>query len=82
MACIRCKSVSCNHGLYVGTSVGTLVVDSMWRTGNPADRVPILANGHIGLCEFGTSPCTIEAGAVGYTIVGNVCDRWPYGDDQ
>jgi hypothetical protein len=82
VACIRCKSVSCNHGLYVGTSVGTLVVDSMWRTGNPADRVPILANGHIGLCEFGTSPCTIEAGAVGYTIVGNVCDRWPYGDDQ
>jgi hypothetical protein len=53
----------------------------MWRSGNPADRGFPLANGHIGLCEFGTSPCAIEETALSYTVVGNVCDRWPYGDE-
>ena len=57
MACIRCKSVSCNHGMYLGVSDGTLIVDSKWRTGNPTDRTGPLANGPLGLCMFGSPPC-------------------------
>ncbi len=81
MACIRCKSVSCNHGMHFGVSVGSLVVDSMWRTGNPADRTVVLANGQIGLCKFSGPPCTMGEGEPqDHTILRNYCDRWPYGD--
>ena len=83
MACIRCKSVSCNHGMFVGGSMRTLVVDSSWRSGNPADRTVVLANGQVGLCNFGSNACTIgEDRAFEYTILRNHCDRWPYGDGQ
>ena len=83
MACIRCKSVSCNHGMHFGISVGSLVVDSMWRTGNPADRTVPLANGQVGLCQFGGPACTMGDGEpTAYTILRNYCDRWPYGDGE
>ena len=83
MACIRCKSVSCNHGMHLAISVGSLVVDSMWRTGNPADRTVPLANGQVGLCQFGGPACTMGDGEpTAYTILRNYCDRWPYGDGE
>ena len=79
MACIRCKSVSCNHGMYLSVSDGTLVVDSKWRTGNPADRAGLLANGQLGLCLFGSPPCSAPLGqATNVVILGNYCDPWPY----
>ena len=59
MACIRCKSVSCNHGMLISRSVGTVVVDSFWRSGNPAERQGILANGQTGLCNHSGGPCVI-----------------------
>jgi hypothetical protein len=83
MACIRCKSVSCNHGMHFGASFGSLSVDSMWRTGNPADRTVVLANGQIGLCRYSSPPCTMGEGEPqSYTILRNYCDRWPYGDGE
>ena len=83
MACIRCKSVSCNHGMHFAISVGSLVVDSMWRTGNPADRTVPLANGQVGLCQYGGPACTMGDGEpTAYTILRNYCDRWPYGDGE
>jgi hypothetical protein len=86
MACVRCKSVSCNHGMHLGVSVGSLVVDSMWRSGNPADRAGVVATGQMGLCDFRSPPCTwgLRADgaeeALGYTILRNYCDPWPYED--
>lgn len=80
MACIRCKSVSCNHGMLLGGSTGTLVVDSFWRSGNPADRTAVLANGQVGLCAHAANACTIGDTPVDYTILRNYCDRFPYGD--
>ena len=62
MACIRCKSVSCNHGMLLARSTGTVVVDSWWRSGNPAERRGILANGQTGLCNHSGGPCTINPG--------------------
>jgi hypothetical protein len=83
MACIRCRSVSCNHGMHFAISTGSLVVDSRWRTGNPADRIAPLANGQVGLCQYGGPSCTMGDGEpVAYTIVRNYCDRWPYGDGE
>lgn len=42
-----------------------------------------LANGHLGLCEFSSPPCTIAPGEpLDFTILNNHCDRWPYGDDE
>ena len=79
MACIRCKSVSCNHGMLLARSVGTVVVDSWWRSGNPAERRGILANGQTGLCNHSGGPCTINPGeSRGRQIVGNRCDKYPY----
>jgi hypothetical protein len=83
MACIRCKSVSCNHGMHFAISIGSLVVDSMWRTGNPADRTVPLANGQVGLCQYGGPACTMGTGEPqDYTILRNYCDRWPFGDGE
>jgi len=79
MACIRCKSVSCNHGMLISRSHGTLVEDSWWRSGNPAERTGILANGQTGLCNHSGGPCTITPGySTARRIVGNRCDRFPY----
>ena len=81
MACIRCKSVSCNHGMYLGVSDGSLVVDSKWRTGNPADQLGTLASGATGLCRFASAPCVVPPGqATNFVILGNYCDPWPYED--
>jgi hypothetical protein len=79
MACIRCRSVSCNHGMLISRAQGTVVRNSMWRSGNPADRRGILANGQTGLCNHGSPPCLIPAGeSTGNRISGQFCDRWPY----
>jgi hypothetical protein len=79
MACIRCKSVACNHGMLISRSTGTVVVDSWWRSGNPAERNGILANGQTGLCNHSGGPCVITPGySTGRQILGNRCDRHPY----
>ncbi len=79
MACIRCRSVSCNHGMLISRSSGTVVRNSRWRSGNPADRRGILANGQTGMCNYGGPPCLIPAGeSSGNRISGQFCDRWPF----
>jgi hypothetical protein len=79
MACIRCKSVSCNHGMYLSTSVGNVVRNSKWRSGRPADTRGILANGQTGLCNHQARPCEIIGWETsGNHISGQFCDRWPY----
>ena len=53
--------------------------DSWWRSGNPAERTGILANGQTGLCNHSGGPCTITPGeSTGRQIVGNRCDKYPY----
>jgi hypothetical protein len=80
MACIRCRSVSCNHGMLISRSQGTVVLNSAWRSGNPNERRGRLANGQTGLCNFGSPPCLITPGeSSGNQISGQFCDRWPYG---
>lgn len=79
MACIRCRSVSCNHGMLISRSTGTVVRNSKWRSGNPRDRRGILANGQTGLCNHGSPPCLVPRGESTRTrISGQFCDRWPY----
>jgi hypothetical protein len=79
MACIRCRSVSCNHGMLISRSRGTVVRDSAWRSGNPRERRGRLANGQTGLCNFGSRPCLITPGeSSGNNISGQFCDRWPF----
>jgi hypothetical protein len=79
MACIRCRSVSCNHGMLISRAQGTVVRNSAWRSGNPAERRGILANGQTGLCDHGSPPCLIPQGeSTGNQISGQFCDRWPY----
>ena len=79
MACIRCLSVSCNHGMLISRSSGTVVRNSKWRSGNPNERRGILANGQTGLCNHGSPPCLIPAGeSSGNRISGQFCDRWPF----
>jgi hypothetical protein len=80
MACFRCRSVSCNHGMLIARSVGTVVRNSKWLSGNPRDRRGTLANGQTGLCNFGSDPCVINPGqSRGNRITGQRCDKWPYG---
>jgi hypothetical protein len=79
MACIRCKSVSCNHGMLISRAHGTVVRNSKWRSGNPKERRGILANGQTGLCNFGSPPCLVPRGeSTGTRLSGQFCDRWPY----
>lgn len=79
MACIRCLSVSCNHGMLISRSRGTVVRDSAWRSGNPRERRGRLANGQTGLCNYGSPPCRINPGeSSGNDISGQFCDRWPF----
>jgi hypothetical protein len=79
MACIRCKSVSCNHGMLISWAHGTVVRNSKWRSGNPKERRGILANGQTGLCNFGSPPCLVPRGeSTGTRLSGQFCDRWPY----
>jgi hypothetical protein len=79
ISCIRCKSVSCNHGMLLSRSVDTVVRNSKWRSGNPADRRGTLANGQTGLCNFGSDPCVVNRGeAIGFQISGQFCDKWRY----
>ena len=64
MACIRCRSVSCNHGMLISRSQGTVVRNSKWRSGNPAERRGILANGQTGLCNYGGAAMPDPGGPV------------------
>ena len=64
-------------------SDGTLVVDSKWRTGNPADRAVPLANGaarplHRSAHRRAAAP---PGQATNVVILGNYCDPWPYEDE-
>jgi hypothetical protein len=73
---------SCNGGYLLSFSDGSTVIDSKWRTGNPADRVVPLANGQTGLCRFGSPPCLIPPNeATNFIVFGNYCDPWPYEDE-
>jgi hypothetical protein len=82
VACIRCKSVSCNGGFLLSWSDGSKVIDSKWRTGNPADREGLLANGQTGLCRFASPPCLVPPNeATNVLVLGNYCDPWPYEDE-
>jgi hypothetical protein len=76
--CIRCRSVSCNHGMSINDARGTVVRNSRWRSDNPADRRGRLATGEIGMCPHGGDPCVVLPPATGTSISNNVCDRWPY----
>jgi hypothetical protein len=78
IACIRCRSVSCNHGMSIGEAAGTVVRNSRWRSDNPADRRGMLATGLRGICEHGGPPCVVLPTSSQNHIVGNRCDRWPY----
>jgi hypothetical protein len=79
MACIRCKSVSCNHGMYLSTSTGNVVRNSKWRSGRPSDTRGILANRQTGLCNHQARPCMVIGWETsGNRISGQMCDRWPY----
>jgi hypothetical protein len=86
MACIRCKSVSCNHGMAIGSgSQNIRVEDSRWRTSNPADMAVPLATGAVGICRFGSPACIVDTTShngfpppVNVTVVRNTCDTWPY----
>jgi hypothetical protein len=46
----------------------------------------LVATGQLGLCDFGSPPCSFglrpdgAEEAVGYTILRNFCDHWPYED--
>ena len=77
--CIRCRSVSCNHGMSINDADGTVVRNSRWRSDNPADQRGRLATGEIGICPHGGDPCVVLPPATGTSIsANNVCDRWPY----
>jgi uncharacterized protein YukE len=87
MACIRCKSVSCNHGMAIGAGSQFIrVEDSMWRTSNPADMTVPLATGATGICRFGSPACMVDTTShngfpppTNVTLLRNTCDTWPYG---
>jgi hypothetical protein len=77
-ACIRCRVIACRRGLNLGVSEGVRVVDSRFRSGNPAEREEELATGEVGLCSFAVSTCSVEPAATGNVFKRNVCDEYPY----
>lgn len=78
IACIRCRSVSCNHGMSIGEAVGTVVRNSRWRSDNPADQRGMLATGLRGMCDHGGPPCVVLPTSSQNHVTGQTCDRWPY----
>lgn len=79
-ACIRCRVIACRRGLNLGVSQGVTVVDSLFRSGNPAEREEPLATGETGLCSFAVSTCSVEPAAQDNVFERNVCDEFPYED--
>lgn len=78
--CIRCRVIACRRGLNLGISQGARVVDSRFRSGNPAEREEQLATGVVGLCSFAVSTCNIEPAAREHVFERSVCDKFPYED--
>lgn len=76
--CIRCRVIACRRGINIGASVGTRITDSMFRSGNPAERQERLATGMVGLCSFAVSTCEIQPTARDHVFERNVCDEFPY----
>ena len=76
--CIRCRVVACRRGINLGVSQGVRIVDSFFRSGNPAEREEELATGAVGLCTFAVSTCSVEPTARDNVFDGNVCDEFPY----
>jgi hypothetical protein len=82
--CIRCRVIACRRGINIGASVGTEIVDSRFRSGNPAEREEQLATGIVGLCSFAVSTCEFQPTAREYVFDDandpSVCDEYPYED--
>jgi hypothetical protein len=80
--CIRCRVIACRRGINIGASVGTEIVDSRFRSGNPAEREERLATGIVGLCSFAVSTCEFQPTAREYSFNDSsdpaVCDEYPY----
>jgi hypothetical protein len=76
--CIRCRVIACRRGLNLGISRGVRIVDSRFRSGNPADREARLATDVVGVCSYQVSTCNIEPTAKEHVLEGNVCDEYPY----
>jgi hypothetical protein len=77
--CIRCRVIACRRGINIGASVGTEIVDSRFRSGNPAEREEQLETGMVGLCSFAVSTCEFQPTAREYSFDdSNVCDEYPY----
>ena len=71
--------IACRRGINIGASLRTEVVDSMFRSGNPAEREERLATGIVGLCSFAVSTCEFQPTAREYVFDdSNVCDEYPY----
>jgi hypothetical protein len=76
--CIRCRVVACRRGLNLGLSRRVRVVDSSFRSGNPAEREETLATGAVGLCSFAVPTCYVPLEAEDNVVERNFCDEWPY----
>lgn len=76
--CIRCRVIACRRGLNLGISRRVRIVDSRFRSGNPAEREEPIATGVVGLCSYGVSTCNVEPTAKERVLKGNVCDEFPY----
>jgi hypothetical protein len=80
--CIRCTVVACRRAINVGESVNTRVTDGRFRSGNPAEREEELANGEVGLCNFGVSACNVDPTAQNVVFEDNLCEKYPYGSGR
>ena len=70
--CIRCTVVACRRAINVGESVNTRVTDGRFRSGNPAERDEELANGEVGLCDYGVSTCNVDPTAQNVVFEDNL----------
>jgi hypothetical protein len=80
--CIRCTVVACRRAINVGESVNTRVTNGRFRSGNPAERDEELANGEVGLCDFGVSTCNVDPTAQNVVFEDNLCEKYPYGSGR
>ena len=85
MACIRCKSVACNHGMHSRSASARSSSTRCGGAGTPPTAPGWLRPGSWASAtsarrrSFGLRPDGAEE-AVGYTILRNYCDHWPYED--
>jgi hypothetical protein len=77
--CIRCRVVACRRALNVGISQDVRIIDSSFRSGNPAEREEVLATGVVGLCSFAVDTCWAPPTvAVNRVLKDPFCDAYPY----